>query len=173
MSTPPITIRPAEPKDDHAIGELLVDAYVVRYADKMPWVVVTDERKADLRNVAGKRKEAHVLVAELDGRIVGTVALYPSTSSHSQTWLPGAVDLRHLAVSHDLHGKGLSRPLLDAAESWAWAQGAERISLHVRTGNAGVAALYQSRGYRRDPSGDRAFPTVSLDGYVLTRPDHK
>ena len=165
-----VLIRDALPTDDRAIGDLLVDAYVVRYADKMPWVVVTEERKADLRDVAAKRGQAKVLVAELEGRVIGTVALYPPGSTQSQAWLPNAYDLRHLAVSVDFHGHGLSAPLLDIAESWVWSQAnGERVCLHVRKGNQGVAALYRARGYQRDPSGDREYPGVSLEAYFLKK----
>ncbi|HEY0094347.1 MAG TPA: N-acetyltransferase, partial [Archangium sp.] len=83
----------------------------------------------------------------------------------------GAADLRHLATSVDVHGQGLSAPLLDEAERVAreeWRVPA--ICLHVRRGVEGVARMYMRRGYVREPAGDLELPTVSLVAYVLRFP---
>lgn len=173
-----IVIRHAQPEDDAAIGELLVSAFVTGYAKKMPHVVVTDERKRELRAVAEKRAVAIVLVAELQGpagpigadaarAIVGTVALWPAGAPGNEAWLAGACDLRHLATDPSFHGRGLSRLLLDAVEEIAREQlGAKVICLHVRRGNEGVTRLYEKRGYVRDVSGDLEYPTVSLMAFA-------
>lgn len=164
-----LIIRPAIPTDDEAIGELLIEAYVTTYARKMPEVVVTDERKATLRDVASKRATSLVFSAELESRIIGTVTIFPPGAPGSQAWIAGAADLRHLAVHPEFHGKGFSKGLLDAAEKAAWNLGAPAICLHVRRGNRGVAALYAGRGYVRAPEGDLEHPSVLLDAYVLHR----
>ena len=156
----------ADGGDDAAIGELLVDAFLSAYARKMPEVRYDDARKRDLRDVATKRAQAKVLVAELDGRVVGTVALFPAGSKGSEAWIPGAADLRHLATDPALHGRGLSRPLLDAIEDVARAWKVPAICLHVRRGAVGVAKLYQSRGYVRAPEGDLDYPTVFLEAFA-------
>ncbi|MBI3544665.1 MAG: GNAT family N-acetyltransferase [Deltaproteobacteria bacterium] len=163
-----LIVRGALPQDDARVGELLVEAFVETYARKMPEVVVDENRKRDLRDVATKRGEAAVLVAELDGAVVGPVAVFKLGSPQSQAWLPNAVDLRHLAVDPRCHGRGISKALLDRAEALAreeWKVSA--ICLHVRRGAVGVARLYLSRGYQRDPAGDLAKPTVFLEGYAL------
>jgi predicted N-acetyltransferase YhbS len=162
----PATIRLATPADDFAVGELLVASFVEQYAKKMPEVVVTPERMADLRAVAEKRAVATVWVAEQAGVIVGTVALWPPGSNRSEAWLPGACDLRHLAVSSVARGLGVSNQLLEAAEEKARALRSSVICLHVRRGASGVARVYTQRGYVRAPGGDLEFPSVSLDAYV-------
>jgi GNAT superfamily N-acetyltransferase len=164
-----VIIREARPEDDARIGELLVDAFLSTYARKMPEVVYDDARKNELRDVAAKRARAVVLAAELDGRVVGTVSIFKPGAATSEAWLPNAADLRHLAVDPALHGKGVARPLLDRAEAIArdeWK--VDAICLHVRRGAEGVARLYMSRGYRRDPSGDIEKPTVTLEAYALS-----
>lgn len=161
-------IREAVPADDARVGELLVDAFMTTYARKMPEVVYGEERKNELRAVGAKRAVASVFVAELDGRVVGTVAIFRPGAESSEAWLPNSADLRHLAVDPAMHGKGVSKPLLDRAESLArdeWK--VDAICLHVRKGAEGVARLYQSRGFRREPSGDMVKPTVTLEAYVL------
>lgn len=160
-------IRRARPEDDAAIGELLVDAYVTQYARKMPQVVYTDQRKRDLRAVGDKRAVAEVLVAEVDGEVVGTVALYPPGAQGSEAWLPDTADLRHLATAVRYHGAGLSRPLMDAAEAVARQWDVDAVGLHVRRGVHGVARLYMQRGYVRAPEGDLDLPSVFLEAYLL------
>jgi ribosomal protein S18 acetylase RimI-like enzyme len=165
-----VIIREARPEDDVRVGELLVDAFLSTYARKMPEVVYDDARKNDLRDVAAKRRRATVLVAELDGRIAGTVAIFRPGAESSEAWLPNAADLRHLAVDPQLHGKGVAKRLMDRAEAIArdeWK--VDAICLHVRKGAHGVARLYESRGFVRDPSGDIEKPTVTLEAYVLRR----
>ena len=162
-----MVVREAQAEDDAAVGEILVSGYLTRYAQKMPEVVLTDRLKAELRDVASKRKESTVLVLELDGKVVGTVALWAPGSPRSEAWLPEAWDLRHLAFDPAVHGRGLSAPLLDGAEQLARDSGARFICLHVRRGNKGVARLYMGRGYERDPKGDLDLPEVLLDAYVL------
>jgi len=163
-----LIVRLARPEDDTAVGELLVQGYVTAYARKMPHVVVSDRRKAELRDVASKREQATVLVVELDGRVAGTVAIWKPGAPDSEAWLPNAADLRHLAADPAAQGKGFSKALLDEAERIAreeWRVSA--ICLHVRRGNAGVAKLYMSRGYVREPQGDLVYPEVELDAYAL------
>jgi GNAT superfamily N-acetyltransferase len=160
-------IREARPEDDFAVGELLVDAYITKYAQKMPEVVYTEARKSSLRDVASKRAIAAVLVAEVDGEVVGTVALFPPGAPGSEAWLPNAADLRHLATAVRYHGTGLSRPLLDAAEDLARKWKVDAVALHVRKGNLGVADMYRKRGYVRTPEGDMEHPEVSLEAYLL------
>lgn len=164
-----ITVRLAREADDAGVGELLVSAFVETYARKMPEVVVTDARKAELRAVAAKRGVAHVLVAEVDGVLAGTVATWAAGAPGSEAWRPNAVDLRHLAVSLAHRDMGVSAALLDAAEAHAWAQGADAVCLHVRRGAHGVRRLYVSRGYVPDPAGDLERPEVSLEAFYLPR----
>jgi ribosomal protein S18 acetylase RimI-like enzyme len=162
------TVRLATSEDDAAIGEILVQGYVTAYARKMPHVVVGEERRRVLRDVASKRAIATVLVVLYEGRVAGTVALFKPGAPTSEAWLPNAADLRHLAVEPALQGKGLAKPLLDEAERVAreeWKAAA--ICLHVRKGNFGVARLYQARGYERAKEGDLDYPDVQLEAYVL------
>jgi predicted N-acetyltransferase YhbS len=130
--------------------------------------VLSERRRQELRDVAAKRAVARVWVAELAGQVVGTVALWPPGASGSEAWIPGAAALRHLAVEPRLHGAGLARPLLEAAELEARALGAVAVCLHVRREAVGVRTLYEARGYRRHPPGDLdRLPEVFLEALAL------
>ena len=141
-------IRDAVEADDTVVGELLVQAYLTQFAKKLPDVSYSPERLADLRNQMARRACASVLVAEIDGLIVGTVTLYPAGASGSDAWIAGAADLRLLAIHPDFQGRGLSGKLLDAAEALARKWGVPAICLHTRQGALGVrepSAPYQLR----------------------------
>lgn len=166
-----MVVREARPEDDAAIGELLVRAFVESYARKMPEVQVTERRKRDLRDVAGKRAVARVWVAERGGEVVGTVSLWPPGAEGSEAWLAGACDLRHLAVDGKHRGGGVSKALIDEAERCARALGATAVCLHVRQGATGVRQVYERRGYRREPKGDLDYrPDVFLEALWLPLP---
>ena len=171
VPAPGLVVRPARPEDDASVGELLIEAFVETYARKLPEVVVTERRKAELRAVADKRAVAHVWVAELDGQLVGTVSLWPPNAPGSEAFIPDAADIRHMAVSPRHRGLGISRALLDAAEARAWELGARAICLHVRREATGVAGVYRARGYQRRPEGDLDYlPEVFLEAYLLPPP---
>ncbi|MBN8230076.1 GNAT family N-acetyltransferase [Corallococcus macrosporus] len=163
-----VILREARPEDDKVVGELLVEAYTTQYAKLMPEVVYSEERKAFLRDVASRRKVCTILVAELDGEIAGTVALYPPGAPGTEAWLPNTADLRALATSVRFQGQGLAQPLLAETEALAKRWGVDAISLHVRRGAKGVARLYERRGYQRKPEGDiDRLPDVYLEAYLL------
>jgi predicted N-acetyltransferase YhbS len=168
VTTGALHIREARPADDAAIGELLVHAFRSQYAEKMPQVVMTEERIAELRNVAIMREQGMVLLAELGGRVVGCVSLLRPGAKHSEAWIPGAANIRQLAVAISHQGRGLGTPLMDSAETVARWWDSVAICLHVRRGAHGVARLYARRGYTREPKGDLDFlPDVFLEAYVL------
>jgi ribosomal protein S18 acetylase RimI-like enzyme len=163
-------LRNAEAEDDPAVGELLVQAFVQGYAEKMPEVVVHDERKRDLRDVARKREAGSVIVAELNGRIVGALTLLPPGSPLSEAWLPGAANIRFLGIDPSVRGSGIADKLMDEAERRALVElGCNAVCLHVRRGAHGVARFYEKRGYRRAPEGDQdLLPVIYLQASILS-----
>ncbi len=172
-SSPPVLVLPAEEKDDRELGELLVDAFVSLYARKMPEVVVGEERKADLRDVASKRASgaSRVLVAwsVKSGRpaIAGTVTIFRPEASR-RAWRPGQSELRYMAVARDFRAAGISDALLKESGRLAREWGARAICLHVRRGASGVAGVYRRYGYERRPEGDAdLLPEIFLEAYEL------
>jgi predicted N-acetyltransferase YhbS len=160
-------VRDASHTDDHAIGELLVAAFERTYARKMPDVVMSEARRAELRDVKAKRAVAKVWVYERRGEVVGTVAVWPAGAARTEAWIPGAVDLRHLAVDESHRGGEISKHLLDEAEAHARRIKAPAVCLHVRRGATGVRRLYESRGYERRPEGDLDLAEVYLEAFAL------
>jgi len=162
-------VRPARAEDEAAIGELLIRAFNETYARKMPGVTMTERRRAELRAVPRERDRAWVLAAEIDGRLVGTVTLYPPGFAGGHAWLADCAELRFLAIAPEWQGHGLAEPLMKACHQQAVAWGCRSICLHVRRGAEGVARFYQRHGYRLAPEGDLdLLPEVYLEAYLRT-----
>ncbi len=81
------------------------------------------------------------LVAEQDGRIVGSVMA--GYDGH-RGWI------NYLAVEPVLQGSGLGRQLMNAAEAKLLALGCPKVNLQIRAGNDRVMAFYEAIGYGRD-----------------------
>jgi ribosomal protein S18 acetylase RimI-like enzyme len=81
------------------------------------------------------------LVAEEDGRVIGTVMA--GYEGH-RGWI------NYLAVDPDRQRRGLGRALMDAAEARLAELGCPKINLQIRTSNPAALGFYAAIGYRRD-----------------------
>jgi len=88
-----------------------------------------------------------IYLAELAGKAVGLVQLYPIFSSTRcrRLWL-----LNDLYVSPGGRGRGVARALMAAARAHAEATGACGLELATARTNAPAQRLYQSLGWVRD-----------------------
>ena len=135
-----IIIRAAEPTDFDAIRETMMQPRAQSETLQVPYtsLEVFRKRGADIPATD------HILVAEIDGKIVGNVGLIGN---------PRHVRRRHAAslgisVHDEWHGKGvgsaLMRAALDLADNWLQYT---RIELTVFTDNASAIALYKKFGF--------------------------
>ncbi len=161
-----IQIRRALPGDDLAIAELLTKTFLTTYEKKLPTVQTTAERRQELQNVATRRKNGHVAVAELGFRIIGTFALIHPESEESESWVINGSTLRCVAIDPEFHGLDLSKLLLEEAERIARLWDSDCICLHVQAEANRVASLYERSGYLRDPKGDKVSFGNPIFGYV-------
>jgi GNAT superfamily N-acetyltransferase len=85
--------------------------------------------------------DARFLVAELDGRAVGCVAVQP---------LPGGIgELKRMYVAPEVRGRGVGRRLLHAAEHLAGELGFAALRLETGTRQPEAVALYERSGWTR------------------------
>ena len=84
------------------------------------------------------RMDAHGLVLEQDGQIVGFALA---------TVLFEDAELPKIAVQPTCRGLGFGKMLLCALENGAKERGAERMFLEVRAGNIPARKLYERNGY--------------------------
>jgi len=161
-------VRVSVSADDPALAALLVDAFVGTYALKLPHVVVSPGRRADLAAVAPRRAHGEVLVAEVEGEGVGTLTVLRPGFPGTRAWTANTAELRYLAVDRRFQGRGYSRALLDCALEIARGWSAAGVCLHVRREAKAVARMFQSYGFARDAGGDADLrPEVFLDAYRL------
>jgi len=99
-----------------------------------------------------ERAESVVFVAEVDGKAVGFVQLYPTFTSIGarRAWI-----LNDLYVAPDARRRGVGRALMDAARRMAEEAGSAWLELATATDNSTAQALYRSCGYEKDVAYDR------------------
>jgi GNAT superfamily N-acetyltransferase len=161
-------VRVSVPADDLALAALLVDTFVGTYGHKLPHVVVSPGRRADLSAVAPRRAHGEVLVAEVQGEVVGTLTVLRPGFPGTRAWTANTAELRYLAVDRRFQGRGYSRALLDCAVELARGWDTASVCLHVRREAKAVARLFRGCGFVRDAGGDADLrPEVFLDAYRL------
>jgi ribosomal protein S18 acetylase RimI-like enzyme len=132
------SIRDAQGDEFDAVGKLLGDVYRVF----RPYV----------RSPAG---ECQVIVAERDGRLVGTIGLYPDASrSGLERWPAGWASIRTLAVHADWRRQGIGEALARECVRRARGRGAIAIGLHTAPHMPVATRLYERVGFRRAPALD-------------------
>jgi RimJ/RimL family protein N-acetyltransferase len=148
--TPPLVIRPAHPDEYTAIGDLVVAAY--RAGGHL---AEDDDYGVHLADVAGRADEHPVLVAEREGRIVGSVTICPPGTSHSKDARADELEFRYLGVAEQAWGTGVGEALVGACDDWAREVGATALVLSAIAWNAAAMRLYQRLGFSREPDRDR------------------
>jgi len=130
-----IHVRAREPRDVEAIAEIMACPGVVAGTLQLPFRSVEAQRE----RFAQQTPNVHSLVAEIDGRVVGSLGLHVET-----------VPRRHhcagigMVVHDNYQGRGVGSALMaamvDLADNWL---GLRRIELSVYTDNASAIHLYK------------------------------
>ena len=158
-----IEIRDATPDDFAGAGDAAVDGYAALYGEGLGSY---EER---LRDVAARASGAAVLVAVDAGEIVGTVTYVGDASSpFASHQREDEASIRMLAVKPSHARRGVGRALSVACIERARADGKRAVSLHADEVMDVSRRLYESLGFRRDPSRDHRPDEVTfLLCYVL------
>jgi GNAT superfamily N-acetyltransferase len=164
-----LRIRDARSDDRGAIEAVTLAAYE-QYAALMPahW---EGYRQNILATLAAAQSEAQI-VAEEEGRVVGTVLLYPAGSVMAR---PGGgsitltlPEVRLLAVAPPARGRGVGAALMDECVRRARQSGAAALTLHTADIMQAAMRLYERLGFRRAPELDiQPAPGVTIKGYRL------
>ena len=112
-----------------------------------------------------------MLVAEHDGRVVGTIAFYVDVRHEGWSNLPaGWAGFRALAVAPRMHGAGIGKALVQHCIERTRDLGAETLGIHTISLLTDAVRLYQRLGFLRCPEFDlRAadiFPSEHADEMV-------
>lgn len=160
-----IVIREARDDELDAVAAVAVDAYA-EYAERMSpdaWSAFAQ----NIANVRGRMLDAEVVVAERDGRIVGTVTLFTDWRGAQ----PGSYGVRLLAVPPAERGTGVGRALMEHCIVRAERDGKDRVLLTTTQEMESARDLYDKLGFVREPSLDHEpAPGVRAEGYALKLP---
>jgi GNAT superfamily N-acetyltransferase len=131
-----VTVRAAR-HDDFEQWELLWDGYT-RFYERAPNAAITDTL---WRRAFDAYEPIHILVAELDGRIVGIVHyLYHRSTS----LIEPVCYLQDLFTGDGLRGKGVGRALIEAVYARAKEAGAARVYWMTHETNHTAMKLYDN-----------------------------
>jgi RimJ/RimL family protein N-acetyltransferase len=135
-----VAVRPAREQDLDAIVDLFVEvAAEGRWIGTEP--PVDRVRRLERLSEALHNEQAVVLVAEMDGRVIGSLGMDLARY--------GVANFGML-VSGVWRGRGVGSALLRAGIGWAREVGAHKIALQVWPHNAAAIALYEKFGFQRE-----------------------
>ncbi len=135
MVEPTITVRPGRLSDIPAETEM---------NHEVEWCY--DEANMVAEYHDDSYEPSSVLVAEIDGRVVGKIELYQAWKS---TYGRFAV-IRRFVIHKDYRSQGIGRRLMDAATERAREAGCSFIELSVDVTNPIPHSFYHREGFRED-----------------------
>lgn len=124
----------------------------------------------DIGDVHNRLPYTELIVAELDGKMVGTVTFYPDGArAQGNGWPPGWTGIRLLAVAPDARGQGIGRALTEECLKRARRHNASVIALHTNDWMQVARGMYERMGFQRVPEHDfHPLPDLTVLAYRLT-----
>ena len=141
-----MTIRYWKAEDDVvALTEMLHRAYAPLAARGLRYSATHQTPEVTLRRLT----DGHALVAEIDGRIVGTVTYYrPDPESDTPVYRDSVTfSFGQFGVDPEFKGRGIGRALHSAMIAAVVDSGAKYIALDTAAPAADLIALYERWGY--------------------------
>jgi putative acetyltransferase len=136
--SPVFTLRPIRAEDAEALNAIRRSPKVMEFTLSLPSERVDFNR----RFLEQLRADDHVLVAEVEGYVVGLAGLHVQPGKRRHVGSVG------MAVRDDFHGRGIGRALLEAlldiADNYL---GLLRVELEVLATNAPAIHLYETVGF--------------------------
>jgi predicted N-acetyltransferase YhbS len=157
----PLVVRPAQPPEYDAVGRLTLAAYTAN-----GYIVEDDFYAAHLLDAAGRAKDGELLVAELDGSVVGTVTFCPEGSRFREVGRAGEGEFRMLAVDPRSRRVGAAATLVGRVLDRSRELGYGAVVLSSLPVQVEAHALYRRLGFERVPERDWSpVPGVDLIGF--------
>ncbi len=158
------SIRTAQPQEYDRIGEITVEAYL-----KDGLVSPQSPYLNSLRDAADRAEQAELIVAELNGEVVGSVTYCGPDSPYVEIAQPHEAEFRMLAVQAAAREKGIGQALVQACIDRARAAGYPTLRLSSQRNMRNAHRIYERMGFERTPQLDWSpVPGVSLIAYALT-----
>lgn len=155
-------VRPARRSEIAAIAPV-VAAALGEFRGMIP-ATIFDAYVRESSDLGARWDEAEVLVAEVDGRIAGTVSFYPDASREELGFPPAWAGFRTLAVDPARRGRGIGMALIQACIDRARALAVPTLAIHTSAMMRSACRLYEQAGFRRSPEYDvRATAALGMD----------
>jgi ribosomal protein S18 acetylase RimI-like enzyme len=146
-------IRAAIAEDAEAIVALWTEAYFSEGEGGRD----TPYSQSDFDHTAAAA--AHFIVAEVDGAVIGVVALLAPGEPTRAVAGDDEAELARLVVSAAARRQGIGRALVNRCTELAHGEGWQAIALWSRPYQRAGHHLYESLGYRRQPARDSVDET--------------
>jgi GNAT superfamily N-acetyltransferase len=157
-----MVVRPAEPAEYAALGELCVAAYALDGE-------LSERYAGQLRDVAGRAGGAGVLAAVEDAVLLGTVTFIADGGPSREIAREEEAEFRMLAVDPAHQRAGVGEALVRECIDMARARGRARLVCSSGTWMAAAHRLYERLGFAPAPDRDWSpIPGVRLR--VFERP---
>ncbi|MEO6206035.1 MAG: GNAT family N-acetyltransferase [Mycobacteriales bacterium] len=155
-----VTIRRVRPGEYDVVADLTAQVYRGEGYG-------SDDYEPVLRDVAGRDRDAVVLVAVDEDQILGAVAIAVS-GPWAERAEPDEAEIRMLAVDPGARGQGVGTSLVVACLERARAAGCLRMRLSTEPTMAAAHRIYDRLGFTRTPERDwYPAPDIPLLTYVL------
>lgn len=138
-----VTIRPARPDDAHAVAAL---AHALSLHDNEPTGNFTPEA---MRQAVFDNPRVRVLVAEIDGKVVGYVMFHDSYDTANAA---RGLYLNDIIVEESVRGEGVARRLMAAVMREAKKQGDVFVWWVAKPTNVRALAFYKKLGAIQVPT---------------------
>ncbi|MFD0673112.1 GNAT family N-acetyltransferase [Cohnella sp. GCM10027633] len=163
MTTGRLQVRLAEAEDREEVARVLLDAYG-QYEEALAgerW----EQYKANILEAVDAPTTLARFVAEVDGRIVGSVFVYAtSTEAYGapQLQIHNPI-IRLLGVTREARGLGVATELIRASAKLAREGGADSLHLHTSDLMDSAVRLYERLGF------ERAYDKEFHNGNILVK----
>lgn len=152
-----------------SIREQRVKAYE-EYIEKLPpdhWKAL----KQAISSEADIQKDAELIVAELEGQLLGSVVLFPPKSDAYEGLVEELdyPEIRMLAVDPAARGRGVAKALIAECIKRTKEKGLTRIGLHTGDFMENAMRVYEGFGFQRLPQFDfePANDGIIVRAYIL------
>ena len=161
-----MTIRTARPDEDWESLTLLIRSAYAYWAERNQKFVATTQDAEETRKRA---TSGTCFLAEIDGKIVGTLTVYPSDPEDYCPYYrnPQVAAFGQFAVDPACQGKGIGTKLIEAAEDYARATGHTELALDTSE-NAQILIDYYNRlGFQ--VVGDMDWHSTNYHSVVMSK----
>jgi GNAT superfamily N-acetyltransferase len=158
-----IEVRRLSDHDDHQhVGRLVRAAY-----DALPEMPEEPEYLDYLADVRARRHEADVIVALVDGRVLGCLTFVPGPGTHHHEFADqDATSFRYFGVDPAAQGSGVGRAMVQWCIDETRRIGKPRLRIHTLTAMDAAQRLYLRMGFVRTPEFDENWDGVEGIAYV-------